>query len=173
MVSTYQSNIVFYSSKVSMLDYEGVAIPGGIRVELENLNNYTFHLLYRGNATNEVYIINYTASTDSFNITSQDSDNKYDKLDLSTIKYKMTGYVTNATNTPTSTRHGYIDSRRYGSNSKLFFSPYNSYRNIYEPKSRGVWQGWEKTGSNTDNNNPVVVSKEEPAEAVIWFEVTD
>lgn len=173
MVATYQSNIVFYSSKVSLKGYDDVEIPTGLRVELENLNNYTFHLLYRGNVTEEFYIINYTASTDSFNITAQDSDNKYDKLDLSTIKTKLTGYVTNATNTPTSAKHGYIDSRRYGSNSKLFFSPYNSYETYMNLNLGGVWQGWEKTGSNTDSINPVVVSKEEPAEAVIWFEVTD
>lgn len=42
-----------------------------------------------------------------------------------------------------------------------------------------VWNGWEKISSNIEeqiknlNNTGIVVSKEEPQEAMIWFEVTD
>lgn len=174
MVATYQSNIVFYSSKVDTKDHDNKVIDTGLRVEVENLNNYTFFVTYKGNVVDDFYIINYSVSNDTFNVTRQASERKFDSLDLATVKDKLNGYVTSGLNTPQeASRHGYFESVSYGSNSRLTYSPYNSYKTYVNLNLSGVWQGWQEQSPPVEAQSSIVVSREQPVDATVWFEVID
>ncbi|MDN6182916.1 MAG: hypothetical protein L0I92_09245, partial [Staphylococcus equorum] len=129
---------------------------------------------YKGNVVDDFYIINYSVSNDTFNITRQASERKFESLDLATVKDKLNGYVTSGLNTPPeASRHGYFESVSYGSNSRLTYSPYNSYKTYVNLNLSGVWQGWQEQSPPVEAQSSIVVSKEQPVDATVWFEVID
>ena len=107
MKDTFQDNIVFYSSKITIKDFGGGSIPTGCRVEVENMNSLTYYVKIKGLSYDYFYQVSYNNSTG-----------------------KLTKYNPN-----------------------------------YEYATKDDIKNFNNTG--------IVVSKEEPEEAMIWFEVTD
>ena len=107
MKDTFQDNIVFYSSKITIKDFGGGTIPTGCRVEVENMDSLTYYVKIKGLSYDYFYQVIYNDSTG-----------------------KLTKYNPN-----------------------------------YEYAT--------KDDIKNSNNTGIVVSKEEPQEAMVWFEVTD
>ena len=107
MKDTFQDNIVFYSSKITIKDFGGGTIPTGCRVEVENMDSLTYYVKIKGLSYDYFYQVTYNRSTGKL------------------------------------TKH----------NSNYEYATKEDIKN--------------------SNNIGIVVSKEEPEEAMIWFEVTD
>lgn len=65
MKDTFQDNIVFYSSKITIKDFGGGSIPTGCRVEVENMNNSTYYVKVKGLSYDYFYQVSYNRSTDT------------------------------------------------------------------------------------------------------------
>lgn len=63
MKDTFQDNIVFYSSKITIKDFGGGSIPTGCRVEVENMNNLTYYVKIKGLNYDYFYQVSYKRST--------------------------------------------------------------------------------------------------------------
>ena len=60
MADSYQNKIIFYSSNTKVNDYNDVLLDNGLKVVIENLNNYTFFVTYESNNPKvEKYILTY------------------------------------------------------------------------------------------------------------------
>ncbi|MDW4434487.1 BppU family phage baseplate upper protein [Staphylococcus saprophyticus] len=150
MADSHISNIVFYSSRVAMNDLDDKKIPGSMRVEVENHNNYTFFVSYKGTNINEFYLVSFDNKKKTYTVSQTGKEKRVESVDVLTIDYPTKMYLTKATNLPSGVSgYGFIEVRTDGDVRRLIYNPYNnwdSYINIY---NAGAWQGWKKIEATT------------------------
>ena len=145
MASSHISNIVFYTSRANITDLDGNTLPTALRVEVENHNNLTFFVTYKGSSLNEFYLVTYNSNTSTFTVTKSGKEKRVEGIDLLSIDYSVKMYVFKATNIPSGiSSYGFLEVRTDGDIRRMIYNPYNSwdsYLNIYHS---GTWQGWKK-----------------------------
>ncbi|MDT0711094.1 BppU family phage baseplate upper protein [Mammaliicoccus sciuri] len=146
MVDTYQSKLVFYTSKVNNVkDYDNNLLTSGLKITIENLNNYTFHVFYKGYGVDEFYIMNYDKVNNTYKLTRSDVDRRYNNVDLLTLNSKLEGYFLNSINGPEGVSlHGWVKINSDNNTIRMSYSPYNSYDTYINIRIDGVWRGWKK-----------------------------
>lgn len=145
MANSHISNIVFYTSRANITDLDGKTLPSAVRVEVENHNNLTFFVTYKGSSLNEFYLVTYNSNTSTFTVTKSGKEKRVEGIDLLSIDYSVKMYVFKATNIPSGiSSYGFVEVRTDGDVRRMIYNPYNSwdsYLNIYHS---GTWQGWKK-----------------------------
>lgn len=145
MANSHISNIVFYTSRANITDLDGKTLPTTVRVEVENHNNLTFFVTYKGSSLNEFYLVTYNSNTSTFTVTKSGKEKRVEGIDLLSIDYSVKMYVFKATNIPSGiSSYGFLEVRTDGDVRRMIYNPYNSwdsYLNIYHS---GTWQGWKK-----------------------------
>lgn len=96
-------------------------------------------------------------------------------LELTTNKK---GFVIGGLGTPEQTNtSGWFNMQVQEGKKRIVYTPDNEYQEYININTNGEWQGWEKVGlgdeDSTSLDSIIVVSREEPEEAILWFEVTD
>ncbi len=145
MANSHISNIVFYTSRANITDLDGKTLPTTLRVEVENHNNLTFFVTYKGSAVNEFYLVTYNKDTGVYTKTSTKKDTTLKDIDLLNLIENTESYVSNCTNNPDNTsKNGFVKLRTNGDVRMLKYTPYNEYSEYMNLYNSGMWQGWKK-----------------------------
>lgn len=108
MKDTFQDNIVFYSSKITIKDFGGGSIPTGCRVEVENMNSLTYYVKIKGLNYDYFYQVSYNDSTGK--LTKYNPNYEYatknDIKDLSNTELKPKDYTATFTRNSSITDRG-------------------------------------------------------------------
>ncbi|WFG34031.1 hypothetical protein F10086_109 [Staphylococcus phage vB_SauM_JDF86] len=178
---TYQDKVIVYTSEIEMKDYNENKYGSGLKITIENLNNYTFFINIKDNVSNynENYVVTYSGSGE-YSLTNTQVDKRFTGLDLLNVENSLEGYSISTKGIPSGiSTSGWVKVRVNYTVRRVEYKPYNESNIYVNTAYNDVWNGWEKISSNIEeqiknlNNTGIVVSKEEPQEAMIWFEVTD
>lgn len=145
MTDTYQNKIILYTSNTEISDYYGVKIPPGIKVIIENLNNFTFFITYESNNPKiEKYILTFDGENNyTWNTANQTP--RYDGLDLLLINESLDIYCSNTKNIPSGvSASGWVLSKVSYTAKRIEYMPYNSSDRYINTAYNGVWTGWKK-----------------------------
>ena len=145
MANSHISNIVFYTSRANVTDLDGKTLPTALRVEVENHNNLTFFVTYKGSSINEFYLVTYDKTNLTFTVTNSGKEKRVEDVDLLSIDYPVKMYVFKATNIPSGiSGYGFVEVRTDGEIRRMIYNPYNSWDNYVNIYNSGAWQGWKK-----------------------------
>ena len=150
MANSHISNIVFYTSRANVTDLDGKTLPTALRVEVENHNNLTFFVTYKGSSINEFYLVTYDKANLTFTVTNSGKEKRVEGVDLLSIDYPVKMYVFKATNIPSGiSGYGFVEVRTDGDIRRMIYNPYNSWDNYVNIYNSGAWQGWKKITATT------------------------
>lgn len=150
MVDSYQNKIVFYTSNVRMNDFNNDPLPNGIKVTIENMNNYTLFLNYEDvNGIKRKFIINYQ-TIDNCTIKPINQHARYDGVDLLQINDSFEGYLTNTKNIPSGvSASGWLKSKISLTVKRIEYSPYNTADVYVNTAYQDTWMGWKKIAATS------------------------
>ena len=150
MANSHISNIVFYTSRANVTDLNGKTLPTALRVEVENHNNLTFFVTYKGSSINEFYLVTYDKANLTFTVTNSGKEKRVEGVDLLSIDYPVKMYVFKATNIPSGiSGYGFVEVRTDGDIRRMVYNPYNSWDSYVNIYNSGAWQGWKKIVATT------------------------
>ena len=150
MANSHISNIVFYTSRANITDLDGNTLPTAVRVEVENHNNFTFFVTYKGSALNEFYLVTYDSNNSTFTVTKSGKEKRVEGIDLLSIDYSVKMYVFKAINIPSGiSSYGFLEVRTDGDVRRMIYNPYNSWDSYVNIYNSGAWQGWKKITATT------------------------
>lgn len=150
MANSHISNIVFYTSRANVTDLDGKTLPTALRVEVENHNNLTFFVTYKGSSINEFYLVTYNKANLTFTVTNSGKEKRVEGVDLLSIDYPVKMYVFKATNIPSGiSGYGFVEVRTDGDIRRMIYNPYNSWDSYVNIYNSGAWQGWKKITATT------------------------
>ena len=145
MTDSYQNKIILYTSNTSINDFYDAKIPTGIKVTIENLNNFTFFVTYESNNPKiEKYILTYDGEN-NYTWSTANQTPRYDGLDLLEINESLDIYCSNTKNIPSGvSASGWILSKVSFTAKRIEYMPYNSPDRYINTAYNGVWTGWKK-----------------------------
>ena len=150
MANSHISNIVFYTSRANVTDLDGKTLPTALRVEVENHNNLTFFVTYKGSSINEFYLVTYDKTNLTFTVTKSGKEKRVEGIDLLSIDYPVKMYAFKATNIPSGiSGYGFVEVRTDGDVRRMIYNPYNSWDSYINIYNSGAWQGWKKIEATT------------------------
>ncbi|WP_419744410.1 BppU family phage baseplate upper protein [Staphylococcus sp. LKG3-1] len=145
MAKSYIPKIVFYSSRVSMKDLDDNNLPGSRRIEVENMNNYTFFIRYAGVNVDDFYLISYDKNKDTFSTAKTGREERKPSFDLLSIDYATHFYVYNAINSPEgASSNGFVKVKTDNNVRRMIYEPENSWDSYVNIYYSGSWKGWKK-----------------------------
>lgn len=145
MTDSYQNKIIFYSSNTKVNDYNDVLLPNGLKVVIENLNNFTFFVTYESNSPKvEKYILTYDGNG-NYTWGTANQTPRYNGLNLLEINESLDIYSTNTTGIPSGvSASGWVESKVSVTAKRIEYMPYNSPDRYVNTAYNGVWTGWKK-----------------------------
>ena len=145
MADSYQNKIIFYSSNTKVNDYNDVLLDNGLKVVIENLNNYTFFVTYESNNPKvEKYILTYDGNG-NYTWGTANQTPRYNGLNLLEINESLDIYSTNTTGIPSGvSASGWVESKVSVTAKRIEYMPYNSPDRYVNTAYNGVWTGWKK-----------------------------
>ncbi len=145
MYETAQSQVIWYSSDVTIKDFSGNDIESGNKISVENLNNYTFFVNYEARGDKKLYVVTRNTTTGNKTIVAGNINKKYTGIDLLNLTEKFEGYSTGTVNKPDGTSSsGWVESSVIDDIKRVKYKPYNEHNEYVNIKVSGVWQGWKK-----------------------------
>ena len=145
MYETAQSQVIWYSSDITVKDFSGNNIESGNKVSVENLNNYTFFVNYEARGDKKLYIVTRNTTTGNKTIVAGNINKKYTSIDLLNLTEKFEGYSVGTINKPDGTSSsGWVESSVIDDIKRVKYKPYNEHNEYVNIKVSGVWQGWKK-----------------------------
>lgn len=142
MFNANRSEVLFYSSDVTMKDEAGVDIPGGVTVRVTSAKIGIYWIEYMQNRQSRKVLLTYVGSTGEYKIYNQNLDQSKSNVDLNTFLETANFYVTNSTNGPGGSAHGFVESRSTGTNAQQIFRPYNAATRYFRYYASGAWSEW-------------------------------
>ncbi|MGX0222426.1 putative transcriptional regulator [Staphylococcus haemolyticus] len=144
LTDTCQSKVVLYTSNVKINDYYENLYPSGVKVILENLNNYTYFLTHESDGLIEKFIITRDVN-DNFNLIDLNKNKRYNGFDLLNSTQSASGYSINTVNVPDGvSKSGWFNFSAEITYKKVTYQPYNSYDVYVNIYINSTWQGWKK-----------------------------
>lgn len=145
MYETAQSQVIWYSSDITVKDFSGNDIESGNKISVENLNNYTFFVNYEARGDKKLYIVTRNTTTGNKTIVAGNINKKYTSIDLLDLTEKFEGYSVGTINRPTGvSASGWVESSVIDDIKRVKYKPYNEHNEYVNIKVSGVWQGWKK-----------------------------
>ena len=145
MYETSQSQVIWYSSDVTVKDFSGNNIESGNKISVENLNNYTFFVNYETRGDKKLYVVTRNTTTGNKTIVAGNINKKYTRIDLLNLTEKFEGYSVGTINKPDGTSSsGWVESSVIDDIKRVKYKPYNEHNEYVNIKVSGVWQGWKK-----------------------------
>lgn len=145
MYETCQSQVIWYSSDVTIKDFSGNNIESGNKISVENLNNYTFYVNYETRGDKKLYVVTRNTTTGNKTISPGNINKKYTSIDLLNLTEKFEGYSIGTINKPDGTSSsGWVESSVIDDIKRVKYKPYNEHNEYVNIKVSGVWQGWKK-----------------------------
>lgn len=145
MYETCQSQVIWYSSDVTIKDFSGNDIESGNKISVENLNNYTFYVNYETRGDKKLYVVTRNTTTGNKTISPGNINKKYTSIDLLNLTEKFEGYSIGTINKPDGTSSsGWVESSVIDDIKRVKYKPYNEHNEYVNIKVSGVWQGWKK-----------------------------
>lgn len=142
MYDTNRAQVLFYTSNVSVKDENDEVLENGITVKIESAVSGIYWIEYMQNRQSKKVQVNYTESTNTYSIYKQNLEPSRSGSDLNLVKETANFYVTNSTNGPGGSAHGFVESHHTGSNGQQIFRPYNSAVRSFRYDKGGVWSEW-------------------------------
>lgn len=142
MFHANRTEVLFYSSDVVMKDEEGISLAGGITVRVTSAKIGIYWIEYMQNRQSRKVLLTYVDSTGVFSIYNQNLELAKSNIDLNTFLESSNFYVTNSTNGPGGSAHGFVESRNTGTNGQQIFRPYNSATRYFRYYASGSWSEW-------------------------------
>ena len=145
MYETAQSQVIWYSSDITIKDFSGNDIESGNKISVENLNNYTFFVNYETRGDKKLYVVTRNTTTGNKTIVAGNINKKYTRIDLLNLTEKFEGYSVGTINKPDGTSSsGWVESSVIDDIKRVKYKPYNEHNEYVNIKVSGVWQGWKK-----------------------------
>ena len=142
MFNANRSEVLFYSSDVTMKDEAGVDIPGGVTVRVTSAKIGIYWIEYMQNRQSRKVLLTYVGSSGEYKIYNQNLEQTKSNVDLNTFLDSANFYVTNSTNGPGGSAHGFVESRSTGTNAQQIFRPYNAATRYFRYYASGAWSEW-------------------------------
>lgn len=142
MYNSSRSEVLFYSSDVTMKDENNNTIPGGVTVKVTSAKIGIYWIQYFQNRQSNTVLLTYVDGTNTFTIYNQNVEPSKSDVNLDTYLETGNFYVTNSTNGPGGSKHGFVESHHTGSNGQQIFRPYNSATRSFRYYTGGTWSEW-------------------------------
>lgn len=142
MFHSSRSEVLFYSSDVTMKDENNNTIPGGVTVKVTSAKIGIYWIQYFQNRQSNTVLLTYVDGTNTFTIYNQNVEPSKSDVNLDTYLETGNFYVTNSTNGPGGSKHGFVESHHTGSNGQQIFRPYNSATRSFRYYTGGAWSEW-------------------------------
>lgn len=142
MFHTNRTEVIFYSSDVTINDENGVALAGGITVRVTSAKIGIYWIEYNQNRQSNKVLLTYVDSTNTFTVYNQNVEPSKAGLNLNTYLETGNFYVTNSTNGPGGSAHGFVEAHHTGTNGQQIFRPYNSATRYFRYYTGGSWSAW-------------------------------
>lgn len=142
MYNSSRSEVLFYSSDVTMKDENNNTIPGGVTVKVTSAKIGIYWIQYFQNRQSNTVLLTYVDGTNTFTIYNQNVEPSKSDVNLDTYLETGNFYVTNSTNGPGGSKHGFVESHHTGSNGQQIFRPYNSATRSFRYYTGGAWSEW-------------------------------
>lgn len=142
MFNASRSEVLFYSSDVTMKDEAGVDIPGGVTVRVTSAKIGIYWIEYMQNRQSRKVLLTYVGSSGEYKIYSQNLELSKSNVDLNTFLESANFYVSNSTNGPGGSAHGFVESRSTGTVAQQTFRPYNAATRYFRYYTGGAWSEW-------------------------------
>lgn len=142
MFHANRSEVLFYSSDVTMKDENGNTMPGGITVKVTSAKIGIYWIQYFQNRQSNTVLLTYVDSSNTYTIYNQNVEPAKSNIDLNTYLETGNFYVTNSTNGPGGSAHGFVESHHTGTNGQQIFRPYNSATRSFRYYTGGTWSEW-------------------------------
>lgn len=145
MFDTNRTQVLFYSSSISINDLNGQTLEGGITVWINSATAGIYWIEYLQNRKSRKVQVSYIASSDTYNIYPQSVEKARDGVDLNTLLESDEFYGANTINGPSNvSKHGFTESRNTGTNGQQIFRPYNADTRFFRYYTGGVWSEWKQ-----------------------------
>lgn len=144
MFHSNRSEVLFYSSDVTMKDENGTNLGGGITVRVTSAKIGIYWIEYMQNRQSRRVLLTYVDSSNTYTIYNQNAEPAKSNINLNTFLETASFYVTNSTNGPTGSAHGFVESRNTGTNGQQIFRPYNVPDRYFRYYTGGTWSEWIK-----------------------------
>ena len=142
MFHSNRTEVLFYSSDVTIDDENGVALPGGITVRVTSAKIGIYWIDYMQNRQSNRVLLTYVDGTNKFTVYNQNAEPAKSGINLDTYLETGNFYVTNSTNGPGGSAHGFVEAHHTGSNGQQIFRPYNSATRSFRYYTGGTWSAW-------------------------------
>lgn len=142
MFHTNRTEVIFYSSDVTINDENGVALAGGITVRVTSAKIGIYWIEYNQNRQSNKVLLTYVDGTNTFTVYNQNVEPAKSGINLNTYLETGNFYVTNSTNGPGGSNHGFVESHHTGTNGQQIFRPYNSATRSFRYYTGGTWSAW-------------------------------
>ena len=142
MFHSNRSEVLFYSSDVTMKDENNNTIPGGVTVKVTSAKIGIYWIQYFQNRQSNTVLLTYVDGTNTFTVYNQNVEPSKAGVNLDTYLETGNFYVTNSTNGPGGSAHGFVESHHTGSNGHQIFRPYNSATRSFRYYTGGSWSAW-------------------------------
>ena len=133
---------IVYSSNVTLNDENGTALAGGITIRITSGAGGVYWVEYMQNNQSRKVLIVYVKSTNTFTIYPQNVEQVRASTNLNTVFETANFYVTNSTNGPGGSAHGFVEAHFYNNNGHQIFRPYNSGTRSFRYYTAGAWSAW-------------------------------
>ena len=142
MFHSNRTEVLFYSSDVTIDDENGVALPSGITVRVTSAKIGIYWIDYMQNRQSNKVLLTYVDGTNKFTVYNQNVEPSKSDVNLDTYLETGNFYVTNSTNGPGGSNHGFVEAHHTGSNGQQIFRPYNSATRSFRYYKGGTWSAW-------------------------------
>ena len=142
MFHTNRTEVIFYSSDVTIKDENGATIDGGVTVRVTSAKAGIYWIQYFQNRQSNTVLLTYVDSSNTYTIYNQNVEPSKSDLNLNTYLETGNFYVINSSNGPGGSNHGFVESHHTGSNGHQIFRPYNSATRSFRYYTGGSWSAW-------------------------------
>lgn len=142
MYHSSRSEVLFYSSDVTMKDENNNTIPGGVTVKVTSAKIGIYWIQYFQNRQSNTVLLTYVDSSNTYTVYNQNVESSKSDLNLNTYLETGNFYVVNSSGGPTGSAHGFVESHHTGTNGQQIFRPYNSATRSFRYYTNGAWSAW-------------------------------
>lgn len=142
MFHSNRSEVLFYSSDVTMKDENNNTMPGGITVKVTSAKIGIYWIQYFQNRQSNTVLLTYVDSSNSYTIYNQNVEPSKSDVNLNTYLETGNFYVVNSSGGPGGSNHGFVESHHTGTNGQQIFRPYNSATRSFRYYTGGTWSAW-------------------------------
>lgn len=142
MYHSSRSEVLFYSSDVTMKDENNNTMPGGITVKVTSAKIGIYWIQYFQNRQSNTVLLTYVDSSNTYTVYNQNVEPAKSDVNLNTYLETGNFYVTNSSGGPGGSNHGFVESHHTGTNGQQIFRPYNSATRSFRYYTGGTWSAW-------------------------------